>query len=362
MRRLASGRIQVRYRDQLGRERSFMCDTVTEAKRRRAEVKADLQRGQWFDPAALRQPFGEFVQRWKQARTVRDTTLAASDSRLNVHLLAKWQHYPIGSIDRLAVQSWINELTASDLQPSTVRSIYSLMHTIMEAAVDNRSIPANPCHKIRLPPPSDRESVALSPEQAAKLVSALHEPGASLALFTLATGFRWGEGAGTRRRHVDLDEREVIVDQPLHEARGRLWFEAPKSRSSRRTVPLCAPVIVALAPRLEREPAALLWTNTRGGPLRRSDFRDRVWAPARDQVVPGLHWHDLRATYASWLYDAGIPKAIVAGLLGHKLTPDDDGPRVTGRYLRAVPGVLDRVVSALSERIEPAAAAFEALA
>lgn len=357
MRRLPSGRIQVRYRDPFARERSFTVDTISEARRRQAETRADLQRGHWFDPEGRRQTFGEFQKQWRAAWTVRGTTSSAADSRLRTHVLPRWRKAPLGAIDRLDVQTWINELGRSDLKASTIHSIYSLFHTIMEAAVDSQRIQSNPCRKIKLPPVDENIGQAISPEQAATLMAGFEDQmGATLALLTLGTGFRWGEGAGTRRGNLDLDGMLAYVVEPLHEARGKLWFEAPKSRTSIRDVPLCDAVATTVTTWLERvgpEADALLFLNRRGHPLRRSDFRKNVWDPARVKIDAKLRWHDLRDTYASWLEDGGIPRTVISELLGHK-----QGEHVTGRYLYAVPGVQDKVLSALTERIGPAVEAY----
>ena len=357
MRRLESGRIQVRYRDPGGRERSFTAETVTEARRRQAEVRADLSRGKWRDPAGLRRPFIEWATIWRQAWGARATTTAAADVRLKRYVYPKWRNWQLGAIDRVAIQTWVNELARTELSPATVVAIFNLLRSILKAAVDAELIPSNPAVRVKLPPVGTRDGRVLSPEEAAALIARFNDQrAAALTLLTLGGGLRWGEGAGLHRRSVDTEQSRLWIVEALHEARGKLWFEAPKSTSSVREVPIPAPLISSL--QLPSEPDALLFPNATGGPLRRSDFRRRVWVPAKANVAPELRWHELRKTYASWLEDGGIPRITIAELLGHRVVAETGEPVVTTRYIYSVPGVGDRVMKVLSEALGPAVAAY----
>jgi Phage integrase family len=95
----------------------------------------------------------------------------------------------------------------------------------------------------------------------------------------------------------------------------------PKSKASRRTVPLPDFVIEALAEHLASFPAQLdelVFRNERG-PLRRANFRQRVWLPAlaRSGLVERPKFHDLRHCYASWLISEGVPVNVQA-VMGHE--------------------------------------------
>jgi len=51
---------------------------------------------------------------------------------------------------------------------------------------------------------------------------------------------------------------------------------------------------------------ALVFVDTRGGPLRYSNWRRRAWEPACEAAgLKGLHFHDLRSMAASALIEVG---------------------------------------------------------
>jgi integrase len=137
-------------------------------------------------------------------------------------------------------------------------------------------------------------------------------------------GLRWGECVGLRRRNVDLLRRELQVVEVAVEVAGRVTCKLyPKSKASRRTVPLPDFVIEALAEHLASFPAELeelVFRNERGGPLRRANFRQRVWLPAlaRSGLVERPKFHDLRHCYATWLISDGVPVNVVQAVMGHE--------------------------------------------
>ncbi|MEV5557414.1 tyrosine-type recombinase/integrase [Nonomuraea wenchangensis] len=92
-----------------------------------------------------------------------------------------------------------------------------------------------------------------------------------------------------RQQHVELDT-------------GKLLIGPPKSRAGMRTVAITASIIPALQAHLDKhtepEPDALVFTGSRGGALRRSNFRRAaMWNEITKKIgAPSLHFHDLRHT------------------------------------------------------------------
>ena len=71
VRRRDSGRWQARYRDPNGRMQTRMFATKGDATRFLAGVRADLDRGEWFDPNAGRQLLSDYARGWVKTRRVR---------------------------------------------------------------------------------------------------------------------------------------------------------------------------------------------------------------------------------------------------------------------------------------------------
>jgi integrase len=118
------------------------------------------------------------------------------------------------------------------------------------------------------------------------------------------------------RRRLDIKESIVEIS-------GFLSFGTPKTHQTR-TVHLPAFVATKVGHHLgkvEDDPAALVFTAPRGGPLRYSNTRRGMWDPARSRAGADLQDitpHDLRHTCASLMRAAGADVKAIQQQLGHQ--------------------------------------------
>ncbi|MDQ3500917.1 MAG: site-specific integrase, partial [Actinomycetota bacterium] len=241
---------------------------------------------------------------------------------LRNHVLPCFDLASLGEITSVAVQRWLADLHATKLSPNTVAKAYRLLRVILDAAVDAGLIPRNPCTIKGAGTERTKEMQIATPEQVAALAEAVG-PRWEAVVFTAAYGgLRWGELAGLRRCDVDLVAGTVRVARKLGEVEGQLAYGAPKSAAGRRTLGI--PSFVARALELhmalyaEPGPEGLVFPAPRGGPMRRANFRRRVWVPARETVgVPELRFHDLRHTAATLAAASGTSLKALMARIGH---------------------------------------------
>ncbi|HKV44302.1 MAG TPA: site-specific integrase, partial [bacterium] len=113
------------------------------------------------------------------------------------------------------------------------------------------------------------------------------------------------------------------VCHALHELAGRLWLDEPKNAKARRTVDL--PIIAVTALREHRErmlaeghPHGLVFCDTHGGPVRKSNLVRRSFLPLIKRAgLPRIRFHDLRHTAATLLLLQGVHPKVVQERLGH---------------------------------------------
>ncbi len=137
------------------------------------------------------------------------------------------------------------------------------------------------------------------------------------------------------------------------EVAGRVELADVKTAAGRRVVALPAFVAEALARHLEGRPdgpEALVFADSRGGPVRRTNWRRRVWEPAlRGAGLEGLRPHDLRHFAATVAVAAGAHPRALQARLGHSTS------RVTlDMYASVLPG-LDEELAERLEQIREAA-------
>jgi len=191
---------------------------------------------------------------------------------------------------------------------------------MMTAAAESGYISRSPCRGVKLPRVEQVEMRFLSADQLEHLASTV--PGRYRALILTAgyIGPRWGELTGLKRSRLNLLRGTLEVAETLVELRGTLSFGQPKTSASRRVITLPGFLVAELNAHLEQHSthSDLVFAGRDGGPLRRNNFRRRVWLPAvaRARLEP-LRFHDLRHTAVALLIGQNAHPKLIQSRLGH---------------------------------------------
>lgn len=323
--RIRAGRATwlARWRDPDGAQRKKSFAKKSDAERFLITVNADLLRGTYVDHRAGRVTLQDFAEsRWLPSLVhVRPNTLDTYRAHLGNHVLPAFGRRPLSSLRRQDCRTFVAAL-ASRLAPSTVSTVYAVLRMLMQTAVDDGLIAANPCSRVPLPRVEHRVIEPLPASAVTALAQAMPPRYAVTVWLAAGAGLREGEALGLTAPRVDFLRRRIHVEEQLQGPNGQAPALAPlKTRASRRVVPVDDVVLQAVTGHMQRwqpGPGGLLVTNRLGAPVRRSSFGDR-WQNAVEAcgLPAGTRFHDLRHFYASALIGAGLhPKAIQARL-GH---------------------------------------------
>jgi integrase len=168
------------------------------------------------------------------------------------------------------------------------------------------------------------------------------------------TGLRAGEIVALRTESVDLLHGRVHVVASATEAYGKLQFGPPKTYQ-RRAVPIPPALVAEMTPHLAGKAGPdFVFTSSRGGPLRHSNFYARHFKPAvvRAGLPEETRFHDLRHSYAAMLIAEGAHPRAIMERLGHSTI------QVTlGTYGQVFPSLEASLTQALDDvyrKAEPA--------
>jgi integrase len=141
--------------------------------------------------------------------------------------------------------------------------------------------------------------------QIGSVAEQLRSPFGPMVVFAAATGLRPSELFALEQGDVDRGAGVVQIRRAY--ANGRV--KHPKTRLSRRAVPLQAIALEALDELRPHGESPLLFPNTRGGYLDFRNFSRRHWKPVQKAVgiEPLRDLYDLRHTYATFALRAGVP-------------------------------------------------------
>jgi integrase len=266
--------------------------------------------------------FGTFAEeQWKTLvlPTLKLSTQHGYKTVLAKHLLPYWRDWRLRDIGRQDVQQWVADRFRRQLGWQTVRNAWTLLSGILETAVEYGYLSTNPARGVKFPEKELKEApVLFTAEDFTKLLEQLDEPYRTMARLIALTGLRIGELLAVRWRCLDLEIGTLSVRESVYEGK----FQSPKTRKSRRTIPLGPQSILWLREhRLRATRIAaddLLFGNRSGKPLRESKLLRNVLQPAAEWAGLGrVTWHQFRHIHSSLLNDLRVPVKIAQEQLGH---------------------------------------------
>lgn len=231
-------------------------------------------------------------------------TRLRDEASIRNHVILDLGNVPIGQIQPAHVAQWVAGLDAKGLAPATTRKAYQLLSAALMAAVDNGLIPLSPCRNVKLPRLEKPEMRILESAEIKVLAEEINPRYRAMVLTAAYSGLRFGELCALRADRFDALRKTVRVEKSLSEVGGEFIFKAPKSEASRRTVSVPGFLVEEVAQHLATYPdeSGLIITAPGGGPIRRTNFRRRVWKPAVEASAGDpCTFHDLRHTHAALL-------------------------------------------------------------
>jgi integrase len=312
------GKWRARYRDPGGKERSRHFERKLDAQRWLNEIEIAKSRGEWTDPALGKITVGTWSQTWlKGLSHLKPSTRTRYVLGVRCHILPTWQNVPLKRVTHGDVVTWVQDLADQELAPATIRYAYRIFSLMLDLAVRDRRIPSNPASGVRLPRVEQSNKRFLTVEQVVQLAEACG-PHRLMVTFLAYTGLRWGEMAALRVNRLDFPRRRVNVVTAASEINGKIVVGTPKNHQHR-AVPLPRFLAADLAEHVAHlSPDDLVFSAPKGGYLRNTNFRRRIFNAATESVgLAGFTPHELRHTAASLAVAAGANVKAIQRMLGH---------------------------------------------
>lgn len=280
-------------------------------------------RGEYVAPSLGRVTVGELGPAWleRQRGHMKPSGYRSYESAWRVHVEPRWRRAKVGEIRYTDVQAWVTEL-AGELSPSMVATVFSVLARILDDAVRDRMLAANPARGVKLPSRGKRQNVYLTAGQLGALAVEAGRYG-SLVLLLGTAGLRWGEAAALRVADVDFLRRRITLHQNAVMV-GRTVHVGSLKSGHARTVALSGFVVDELAVTCEGKGRDdLIWPARDGGYLG-PPASNKSWlsgavgrCKVADPLFPQITAHALRHTAASLAISAGANVKVVQRMLGH---------------------------------------------
>lgn len=236
------------------------------------------------------------------------------------------------------VQAMLNGMAARGLSAQTMVHARAVLRQALNAAMRFDILERNVAALVELATPEPHNVRPLTAEDARKVLAAVKGTRLEcLVLVTMALGLRQEEVLGLTWEAVDFAREEIRIERVLVRSRERrdtndkrlFELRPPKTRKSRRTVPLPSAVLCALRAHKEQQVTVAHWNlvfaSTASAPLDGSDVTHRFQKALVRVGLPPMRFHDLRHGAASFLLSINAPPHVAMRILGHsnpKITLD----------------------------------------
>lgn len=358
VRQLRSGQWQARFRLHDGRlvpaptTFSTKTDATLWLDAKRVEQATGLQ----HDPARARLSLQQYADGWLEQHTgISPRTREIYESQLRLHVLPLVSNgvpalgkTALGNLTPELIRAWYQALLR-ERSPSTAAKSYVRLRQILQQAVDDDRIAKNPCRIRRGGAERHAEQRFATMEELVALAGAVSDRYRALVLAAGLAGLRQGELFALRRNDLDLDIALIRVRRKRQRlASGEVLEGPPKSEAGRRNVALPEPLVDELRTHLARfvgrQPTSYVFTSPGGEPLEASNFRNRIWHPARAACgLTDLRFHDLRHTAGTLAARTGATTKELMARLGHA------SPQAAMIYQHAAADRDQRIADGLAE-------------
>ena len=327
IRQRADGRWEVRlsagidYKTGKPRRTSTCCNTRQEAIAILQQQAHEVRTQGWRDPMSV--TLGEWYEYWLDTYmkdTVKQSTYASYRSYLNKHFCVLGKIL-LKKLEPHILQEFYNyKFREEGLSPKTLRNYHMALHKCLQQAMKERLLIYNPCDAVTLPGGEKPEISVFTNDQQRALVQASyrHRYGVFIRL-DLCTGLRMGELLALKWEDIDFSTAQLHVRRTINrlakyeahdgENKTEIVFGTPKTKNSRRTIPLTRTMADELA-RWKQQQAqdkqrvgdkytddGFIVTNEFGHYFEQKTFKDYYDRLLKDADIGHFTFHALRHPY-----------------------------------------------------------------
>lgn len=296
-------------------------------------AKADITRGKFFPDKFKRDfllPLKTLLE--DQAKLLAKTANEKNNRAYQAWWIAHYGKLDIGLITARTIDQARQQLEQEKKSPQTTHHYLKFLRHRLSLAQRDGHLEHSPFERKKLPAVHNTRTRFYSEDERRRLYEALGPKWCEAAELAGLTGLRWTEQFTLRREQIHLTEGYVELQRTKA---GRPQARLINSRAQE-----------LLATQLARHRAPWLYPNQgTTGPIGESNFRKRIWKPARIAAgIENARWNDWRHTFASDLTMAGHSDRTVAQLMGHTNT------QMVQRYAHLADAHLRAAVETLSNQ------------
>ena len=355
IRQKADGRWMTRVQKD-GRITEFSGKTEKEVKAKLKAFEAKVARG---EAGTTEHTTEEYINFWvdevksqpgvgKRHKTLSVQSLIRFRSSVRVHIIPRIGYIKLKNLNSMTIQrDLINAMLAEPKSISSIKKVYDALYECLKYAVSIKQLPYNPMDQVKMPvervfeedEPNNKIRVlnAKEIEKFEQTINSRYRNGKYRFRngwgywLLLNTGARSGEGTawnwkdykteinelGETIHYIKISKTVIVSDNPDRTPKMMAEIQGhPKTLNSKRNVYLNEAGIAAIEELKKMSLGKFIIDNAKGGMIAPSNF-ERNFGRLMDYAgIEGHTIHDLRHTYATKLFQSGVPPKLGSEILG----------------------------------------------
>lgn len=309
MKKRSDGRYRKTIKDpRTGKKIYFYAESERELNKKLLEYTIEQEHGRTF---------AKIADEWWDEKVERITEgTKRGYSAAYKRAVAEFGEDHIKDIKPRDIDVYLRSLARKGYTTKSIKNDKLVLNLIFDKAVVEGDIEFNPCTSITVPrgKPSTPRNAATSEDEDIIRASA------DLWLFpflALYTGMRKGECLALQWGDIDFEKNRIRVSKSVEHIGSKPHIKSTKTESGQRSIALLSPLREQLLKHPRRRKSDYVLSENDGRSALSAKQYNRLWRSFREQTGIECTAHQLRHSFATICFEAGLPDKTVQYMLGH---------------------------------------------
>jgi integrase len=307
--------------------------TEAEAKRLVAEFNYNQQRGLLVMKNDI--TVADHLRRWMELyvrRNCQETTVYGYKNIIENHMIPYMSGIKLQDLQPVMIQQYYHDLEVrKKLSPNSVRRHHAVLRKALDFALNQQFVYRNVAESVVQPKKVNKEVQIYTLDQVKILLQKVKGTKMEVPVYlAVCLGLRREEITGLRWEHVDLKNRILrIVKVRTAAGDNNYIIKEPKTSKSRRTLYIFDEIYEVLVAQKEWQAkqkellgklyhdSGYVFVRDDGKPYRVNSVSEHFSDFLKKHGLRKIRLHDLRHTFASVMYAAGVDLKAISEMMGH---------------------------------------------
>lgn len=278
--------------------------------------------------------FSEFLEHWIEnyvKYNCEETTIYGYRNIIFKHIIPFLGNFELQKLQPAHIQQYYKYLMDDKLlSPNTVHKHHACIRKALDYGLKQQFVHRNVSDAVTLPKKERFVGQSYTREQLNILLDRVKNTKLELPVYLAGyLGLRREEIVGLQWKYINFKDRSIQIAEVRTSAGSKEIVKAPKTEQSKRVLYMTDELFEVLTKARERQEeykwmlgdeyidSGYVYIQDNGKPYRVNTLTEQFGLFLERNVLPKIRLHDLRHTFASILYEAGVDLKAISEALGH---------------------------------------------